>query len=257
MASRAELKERAKDCLKKYYWWAFLASFLAGLLGGSMEASGNSSVNFSIDLTQKMVSEEGMHHGISRIFSDLNPAMMFAVLSVTSVVMILAWVASACWGAFVGNVVRVGGCRFFMESREKMDSAGIGKLFFGFEKGKYLNVVKTMFLRDVFIVLWTLLLIIPGLIKHYQYVMVPYILSDEPTMDYRDALSLSKEMMDGYKWEYFVLELSFFGWYILGALCCGIGVWFVNPYVEATVAEFYAERRKEVWNVVNIPSGVY
>ena len=83
--------------------------------------------------------------------------------------------------------------------------------------------------------------------------MVPYILSETPDLDYKAALSLSKSMTDGEKWKMFVLDLSFIGWYILGALALFIGVLFVNPYVEATWAQFYlAMRTKNNGEVVTV-----
>ena len=107
-------------------------------------------------------------------------------------------------------------------------------------------MVKTMFFRDLFILLWTLLLIVPGIIKSYSYRLVPYILSENPHMDRKRALELSQQMMDGHKMEAFVLELSFFGWFLLSALTCGlVGIFYVNPYLDATFAEFYVAIRTE------------
>ncbi|MFR5556791.1 MAG: DUF975 family protein [Coprococcus sp.] len=83
-----------------------------------------------------------------------------------------------------------------------------------------------MFFRDLFILLWTLLLIVPGIIKSYSYRLVPYILSENPHMDRKRALELSQQMMDGHKMEAFVLELSFFGWFLLSALTCRTG-WYL------------------------------
>lgn len=77
----------------------------------------------------------------------------------------------------------------------------------------------------------------------YCYLMVPYILAENPDMKAREALRLSKEMMDGQKWNAFVLGLSFIGWQLLGTLLCGIGTFFVQPYVDATFAELYAVLR--------------
>lgn len=88
-----------------------------------------------------------------------------------------------------------------------------------------------MVLRDVFIFLWSLLFLIPGVIKHYSYRMVPYILADDPEIGAMDAITLSRQMMDGHKWNTFVLDLSFLGWDLLSALTLGLlGVFYVNPY---------------------------
>lgn len=103
-----------------------------------------------------------------------------------------------------------------------------------------------MFLMELYTGLWGLLFVIPGIIKHYEYFFVPYLLSENPAMETKRAFELSKEMSNGRKWDIFVMELSFFGWYLLGALCCGIGVFFVSPYYEASMAELYAASRAYV-----------
>ena len=72
-------------------------------------------------------------------------------------------------------------------------------MFDGFKKGRYGNIMKTMFFRNLFVFLWSLLLIVPGIIKGYEYLMVPYILAENPTMDRREVFALSKRMMDGQK----------------------------------------------------------
>ncbi|MDD3253991.1 MAG: DUF975 family protein [Lachnospiraceae bacterium] len=244
MWTRAELKSRAKVCLKQYYWMAFLACLIAGVLGGASSSSGA-----GVDITRRINSVTGeqtstLQEDMGTLFQNVDTRMVVAATMVVGIILIVGWVISICLGTFVGNIVWVGRCRFFMESREKQDSAGLGRLFYCFSKGWYLNVVKVMFLRGLFIGLWTLLLIVPGVIKAYEYYMVPYIMSENPQMDYRDALSLSKHMMDGHKWSTFVLEWSFIGWNLLGALLCGIGGLFVNPYIEATFAELYAVLRQ-------------
>ena len=86
---------------------------------------------------------------------------------------------------------------------------------------------------------------IPGIIKHYEYYMVPYLVAEYPDMDSREVFRLSKEMMDGNKLDTWVLELSFIGWYLLGLLICCVGMIFVEPYVEATMAELYLKLREE------------
>mgnify|MGYP006295230481 CR=1 FL=1 len=89
------------------------------------------------------------------------------------------------------------------------------------------------------------MLIIPGIIKSYAYRMVPYILAENPKIGHRRALDLSNKMTRGEKWKIFVLDLSFIGWFILGALFFGIGVFFVQPYYDATNSELYIKLKKE------------
>lgn len=87
--------------------------------------------------------------------------------------------------------------------------------------------------------LWTLLLIIPGIVKSYEYRLVPYILSEEPYLPSDEVISKSRDMTDGHKWDMFVLDLSFLGWHLLGYLFFGIGSIFVHPYEQATYAKLY------------------
>ncbi len=82
---------------------------------------------------------------------------------------------------------------------------------------------------------------VPVMVKQYQYMLVPYILSEKPDTGARAAIRLSKDMMNGFKWQAFVLRLSFIGWYLLGAICCGIGIWFVEPYYQAAETLLYEE----------------
>lgn len=242
MWQRFELKNRAKANLKRYYWMALVVTFLVGMLGGGTGGSMGSMASAGTQATQEQIYGSGA--GAIGSAGPENLALMSAVLAVLAVGMLVVLAIGTVFLVFVGNPVSVGGKRYFMESRAVMRSAGVGKIFYAFGCGSYLNVVKTMFMKDLFVFLWTLLLIVPGVIKAYQYYMVPYILSENPDMNYKEALQMSKDMMDGNKWALFVLELSFFGWYLLGALLCGIGVLFVNPYVEATYAELYAVLRK-------------
>ena len=105
-----------------------------------------------------------------------------------------------------------------------------------------MNIVLTLFLRNLYTVLWTFLFIVPGIIKSYEYRMIPYILAENPDMDRREAFQLSKDMMQGEKWNAFVLDLSFIGWQILSGITLGIvGIFWTNPYVYATNAELYLE----------------
>ena len=91
----------------------------------------------------------------------------------------------------------------------------------------------------LFTFLWSLLFIIPGIVKSYAYAMAPYIAIEREDLDARECLAESSRLMEGHKWQLFILDLSFIGWYLLGAIICGIGVYFVDPYRHAARAEFY------------------
>lgn len=113
----------------------------------------------------------------------------------------------------------------------------VGTLFDGFKQfgsalGLYLWVALWIFL-------WMLLLIIPGIIKAISYSMSYYILADNPNVGIRNALNLSKQLMNGFKWKLFVLQLSFIGWGILSILTLGIGFLWLSPYMQISMANFY------------------
>lgn len=105
----------------------------------------------------------------------------------------------------------------------------------------FMRIAVTYLLTQIYIVLWTLLLIVPGIIKGYSYAMVPYILRDDPTISGNRAIELSMQMMEGNKMRLFTLHLTFIGWIVLACLTLGIGFLFVMPYIESTIANFYEE----------------
>ena len=110
----------------------------------------------------------------------------------------------------------------------------------------YINAsIIVQLLTNLKVFLGFLLLIVPGIYWDYCYTLVPYLLAENPYMSATRAMELSKEMMEGEKWNYFVLQLSFFGWLLLCAFTFGIGGFFLEPYMQATYAEFYAAMRSK------------
>lgn len=112
----------------------------------------------------------------------------------------------------------------------------------GFKKS-FVNSFIAMLLVGVFTFLWSLLFIIPGIIKFYAYAMTPYIIAEDPEIDAMSAIAKSQEMMRGHKMELFILQFSFIGWYLLAALTFGVGFIFLLPYVKTAEANFYVELR--------------
>lgn len=110
----------------------------------------------------------------------------------------------------------------------------------------YVHKMSTSALRFVYTFLWTLLFIIPGIVKSYAYAMVPYILEDNPDLSAEETIDLSVKMMDGHKWELFCLHLSFLGWAILCIFTFGIGFFFLQPYVLAAQADFYEDLKASI-----------
>lgn len=108
-------------------------------------------------------------------------------------------------------------------------------------KGNYQRAFYVYGLVTLFTFLWSLLLIVPGIIKSYAYALATYIAADEPETAPRETLRKSEELMMGHKMDLFILDLTFIGWYLLGLLCLGIGIIFVIPYHYMARAEFYQE----------------
>ncbi|WP_352418092.1 DUF975 family protein [Proteiniborus sp.] len=222
MWTRAELKQRAKSVLRYNYWKAFLIGLVISFAsGGGGSGGGGSSSRYATD------------------FPRTTDTGTITVVIIMSLLFLLFFLALRI---LLGYPLEVGGQRYFVKSAEDKDNK---KCFsFAFEGQNYNGIVPTMLLRGVFTFLWTLLLIIPGIVKSYAYSMVPYILGDNPNIGAKRAIELSNEMTYGHKFDMFVLDLSFIGWYLLGALAIGIGVLFVFPYEYATKAELYLALRQ-------------
>ena len=141
---------------------------------------------------------------------------------------------------FVLHPLSVGLYKFFLDNSDD-PSAGLTGSNIGLGFGKnYMNLVGAIFITELLTLVFTLLLIVPGIIKQLEWRMVRYILAENPEMSGAEARRLSSEMMDGNKWDAFVLDLSFIGWALLGMITLGIGniIW-TNPYQAATNAELY------------------
>ena len=166
---------------------------------------------------------------------------VFAV--VFAVIMFFVCVIGTLLDIFVINPVRVGGYNFF--NRQHEGTSKFTNIFGGFAHGHYKASIRNMFLKGLYETLWTMLFIIPGIIKSYSYWMVPYITAANPNLSASRVFEISKKTMSGEKWRTFVLQLSFIGWELLAILTFGIGAYFLAPYQETTYAELYAVLRQK------------
>ena len=121
----------------------------------------------------------------------------------------------------------------------------------GFKKSLVNSIVANI-LVGIFTFLWALLFIIPGIIKYYAYSMTPFIIADEPDIDFMAAIKKSQELMHGHKFRLFKLQLSFIGWFFLGALAFGIGLFFVYPYYQLAHANFYLDIRPKKQKTIDL-----
>lgn len=199
-----------------------------------------------------------------------NKPLMFALMFAS------VFVVSLAVGLFVNNPLNVGLTRFFVESAR--GNISLKEIAFIFSKGfsVYLNIVKVQFFKTLFLFLWAMagvvpvciiavvfsmmavsehaiiavlvlsyilliLALIPMLYKNYQYMMIDYILTDNPEISWREAFSKSKTMSKGNVYRMFKLNLSFIGWIMLGTLLCGVGAVLVLPYINMTFSMLYLE----------------
>ena len=252
--SREMLKESAKKAFKRSYWWCVLAALILMLVGGSggggrgdkEEKEGRKPV-ISISVSDLNVTTEKVKdyaaNTVSRGAYAIGKIVWGLAGGVFGILLVGLALAVAVFGILLKvlllNPLQVGGRKFFMENaaEEKHD---VKSFLYAFQCGYYGNVVVSMFMKNLSIFLWSLLLVIPGIVKAYEYRMVPYILAEHPELSYQEVLRMSSNMMDGQKMNAFILDVSFIGWYILSAITGGVvGVFWTNPYVYATDAELY------------------
>lgn len=253
--TRKELKEKSKAILGMQYWRMVLVAFVISVL-----CSGS----FVTDSVPSMLSDQSTELIRTHVTgTETVPQATVTVekgkqqlkdwknnkeLQKTFPVIVISFLAVAVMGVivagvtvliiiFVCNPFSVGAARFMCMGFEKEPK--FKELFFAFEH-EYRNVVDTMFFRSLYTFLWSLVFIIPGVIKKYEYRMVPYILAQTPDIDRKNALQLSRQMMYGQKWNAFVLDLSFLGWRILSGITLGlVGTFYASPYIHLTNASLY------------------
>lgn len=211
--SRAELKARAKATLKGRYW---------KLLGIMLLVSFVSSAVTGVVNVQNLFAEE----------SSFNTA----AVSIGTLVCIAVWL-------FVSIPFSFGLNRMYIRTAQGC-RADTEELLYVYRSGKLLNVALVSFLEGLFVFLWSLLFIIPGIVKAFSYFMIDYLLSENPALSQERAFEISKQVMRGNRGKAFVLGLSFIGWYLLSLLTFGIGVIFLAPYMQMTYAHFYLELKE-------------
>ena len=228
MLTSKELRAKAWNSLKGKYWRAFLVILVLGLLasiGTSLE-TGSQNLTETINLVDP---------------SEMDETMELGAAVVGTIATIMAVVGMAI-SLFVGNAADVGLAHYFILNTDSKPS--FADAFYGF-KVKYLRNIGTLLLVGIKLALWSLLLVVPGIIKSFEYAIIPYILADDPEISSKEAFRKAKEMMMGNKWRLCKLYISFFGWFVLCVVTCGLGTPFLLPYVSAANAEFYAELKNK------------
>lgn len=247
MWNRAELKEDSRTLLKLNYWPFVLVAFVHSIAvaGGIARNSFNSARNGRdfdflghdgyrgyLDFGRFGIFE--IFHGGSDLLYALPGIVMAAAMSITFLAFLLY--------IFVLSPLEVGCKRYMVMSRTVKPQ--FWEMGFAFQNC-YGNIVKTKFLALLYTFLWSLLLVIPGIVKRYEYRMIPYLLAEYPDMAPFEAFRISREMMMGNKWDAFVLDLSFLGWNILSVMTLSIaGILYVWPYQQLTDAALYLSLKK-------------
>lgn len=286
MWKRKELKDKAKKVVQNNYWTAIVVCFLIALFTGEFgtstleiwQSEDSMDPNYIIHRKSDRIElqeyeeesfftkrniQETLNETQLKIFeaveANLNSAMksqkyIFKIWDAITlfnfnetklgVVLCVTAVLAFAFTVFVADPLIVGGKRYFLKAREGTNTK-IGIVGEVFQKEHWLNVAIIMFLRNIYNALWYLT-IVGGVIKTYEYRMIPYILAENPEIERKEAFRQSKRMMKGNKWKTFVLDMSFFGWNFLSVLTFGLlSILYVNPYNAATIAELYIVLKNE------------
>ena len=213
----SELRAIARQNLEGTWGISVGVALVAAILGGSIAGVG-SNVNFNVN-------EDSIRNLPPIFWTVLLPMASFAgLLSLAALIL--------------GGTVELGYARFLLKQHDRKELR-FSDLFSQFDR--FGTGFAQQFLRILFTALWSLLFIIPGIIKGLSYAMTPFILEEHPELTASQAIKASMKLMDGHKMDLFILGLSFIGWQILACLTAGVGFLFLNPYMNAAYAAFYRD----------------
>lgn len=229
----ADFKRIARDVLKGKWKIAVLVGLVATILGFIEEVRPKiklyiSNTNVRLELGGQTIFSIGdrIDSGISTFLGG-----NFTFILITSLIFVL-------FSYILGSCIMVGYAKFNLNLVDRLEVAW-GNLFSYFSYWK--TTALTKFLKMIYILLWSLLFVIPGIIAIFNYAMTEYILAENPEMSANEVINRSKQMMKGNRMRLFWLEISFIGWSILCILTFGIGFLWLNPYKYAAETIFYRE----------------
>ena len=284
--TRKKLKKKARGVFRKHYWRVvaicFLVAFLTGAYGNTMtlfrmyDASrevdnvvqDTAHPQSNSDIANDLISggqaaadhSEGVENtrGIfAAVFNNATKSgsFFFGVLNainqivfhdriMASIVILFGAFLMALYWFIVQNPLFVSECRFFLEA-SVYEQTPVKRLGFLLRIRRVWPVAKVMFFRSLYLFLCSIT-IVGWFIKNYSYMMVPYILAENPDIGRKEAFALSRRMMDGNKWQAFLLDLSFLPWLVLSLLTFNLArIFYVNPYMSAAKAELYLTLRRQ------------
>lgn len=228
---RSAVKENAKQLIHKNYWMCVLASFILMICLADTFGAASSGSRINISATQPVLTIP--------TFTDILSLMTSSAFFYGATISLFI---GFFFSVFVGNPMEYGARNWFACHVKGTDSQDV--LFSGFRKNQWIRISAMLLWRSLMVFLWSLLLVVPGVVKSYQYKFVPYILAEHPMMNTSDVMKYSSNLTNGHKMELFVLDLSFIGWFIVSALTLNLaGLFYVGPYFYQTQSLAYLEIR--------------
>lgn len=233
----SELKSRALVAFKANYWSCVLVAFLISLVTGGTANSFNFTKKWNSGSYNNEYSDTA--YMTKELLRDMSSYILPIILGVV-LVTVIGIAISILLQSFVFDFIQIGGAGFFLNNRH--GKAQVKDILAAFNTGYYKKNANILLKKNISVFLWSLLFIIPGIIKSLEYSMIPYILAEYPDLDSEQVFALSKQLTDGRKWTIFLFNLSFILWYLLGGITLGLAIIFwVAPYVNAANAELYAQ----------------
>lgn len=218
MKVSADYRALARDALRGRWKTAVLTGIAASLLGATIVNGTN--INSGASQNSDIAPQEFA----SLLWQSRGGRFLAVVL-----VCILVW---ALFTFIVGGAVRLGYARFNLNLADRKDAA-FSDLFA--QKGRLWDGFCMKFFQSLYVALWTLLLVIPGIVKSYSYAMTPYIMAEHPSLTANEAITESRRIMQGNKWRLFCLDFSFLGWELLCVLPVLAGFWLIGVFASAEV----------------------
>ena len=235
MKYAADFRQEARAALQGKWPLAILVGLVAAILGGATSGGPEFKINFTGGSLNANIQYAGQ-----TIYSwgdGITPGLRTFLVG-GAVYLILAAIMVGVLYFVLGSVAKVGYARFNLDLTAG-ETPSFETSFSYFPHWK--TVAAAQLLQTVYIFLWTLLLVIPGIVAGYSYAMTGYILAEHPELSASETIAQSKAMMEGNRWRLFCLQFSFIGWDILCALTLGIGNLALRPYRHAAEAAFYRE----------------
>lgn len=240
MKYASDFRKIARDALRGKWMIAVITGLIATLLGGAASIGPELKLNIS-DSGRNVAVGIGNY----QIYSTAETANFMYSSGLNSLliggavlIVVIALIVGVLYFV-LGSVIGVGYSRFNLDLVDQQNAPDMGVMFGYFSHWKTTAAAKL--LQGIYVFLWSLLFVIPGIVASLSYAMTDYILAEQPELTASEAIRRSKEMMYGNRWRLFCLQFSFIGWSLLSALTLGMGNLWLNPYIKAATAAFYRE----------------